>query len=95
MKIREFKASGQEGDTRLLFECPGCGCAHVTDDRWTFNGDFERPTLRPSVLVNRDDPGRRCHSWVTDGQIEFLDDCHHELAGQTVELPDLDVDEWE
>lgn len=29
-----------------------------------------------------------CHSFVTDGQIQFLDDCTHALAGQTVPLPD-------
>ncbi|QNH60766.1 DUF6527 family protein [Hymenobacter sediminicola] len=27
-----------------------------------------------------------CHSFVTDGQIQFLADCTHELAGQTVAL---------
>lgn len=30
-----------------------------------------------------------CHSFVTDGEIQFLPDCTHELAGQTVELPDM------
>jgi hypothetical protein len=29
-----------------------------------------------------------CHSFVTDGCIQFLGDCTHELAGQTVDLPD-------
>ena len=29
-----------------------------------------------------------CHSFVKDGQIQFLSDCSHELAGQTVPLPD-------
>lgn len=29
-----------------------------------------------------------CHSFVTDGQIQFLGDCTHALAGQTVPLPD-------
>lgn len=29
----------------------------------------------------------QCHSFVTDGQIQFLSDCSHELAGQTVPLP--------
>lgn len=29
-----------------------------------------------------------CHSFVTNGQIQFLGDCTHELAGQTVDLPD-------
>lgn len=30
-----------------------------------------------------------CHSWVKDGMIQFLDDCTHALAGQTVVLPDI------
>lgn len=30
-----------------------------------------------------------CHSFVTDGRIRFLNDCTHELAGQTVDLPDV------
>lgn len=29
-----------------------------------------------------------CHSFVTDGMIQFLADCTHALAGQTVELAD-------
>lgn len=29
-----------------------------------------------------------CHSYVTDGRIEFLSDCTHPLAGQTVDLPE-------
>jgi hypothetical protein len=28
-----------------------------------------------------------CHSFVRDGMIQYLDDCTHELRGQTVELP--------
>jgi hypothetical protein len=28
-----------------------------------------------------------CHSFITDGNIQFLDDCSHALAGQTVPLP--------
>lgn len=31
-----------------------------------------------------------CHSFVKEGRIEFLSDCSHSLAGQTVELPDID-----
>lgn len=29
-----------------------------------------------------------CHSFVTDGKIQFLCDCTHALAGQTVPLPE-------
>lgn len=32
----------------------------------------------------------RCHSFVTDGRIQFLGDCSHKLAGQTVDLPDVE-----
>ncbi len=31
-----------------------------------------------------------CHSYVTDGKIRFLADSAHALAGQTVDLPDMD-----
>lgn len=32
---------------------------------------------------------QRCHTFVTAGRIQFLSDCSHALAGQTVDLPDL------
>jgi hypothetical protein len=30
-----------------------------------------------------------CHSYITDGNIQFLEDCSHELAGKTVHLPEF------
>jgi hypothetical protein len=38
-----------------------------------------------------------CHSFVTDGKIQYLSDCTHEYAGQTLELQDIDDlwDSWE
>lgn len=68
--------------------------------RWGWNGSLEAPTFTPSVLVtypaNPDAEEefkewrteRRCHSFVIDGNIQFLNDCTHHLAGQTVPLPD-------
>lgn len=47
----------------------------------TFNRD--RPEAPAPFLCHR------CHSFVTDGQIQFLTDSTHALAGQTVPLPDL------
>jgi hypothetical protein len=87
---------------RVAFWCPGCGYAHhvrVEGDgrpRWHWNGSGDSPTFTPSVLVtyNGSDAGQEdappacCHSFVTDGKIRFLNDCTHELAGQTVDLPD-------
>lgn len=63
---------------------------------WTWNGDTKKPTLKPSVLVNGNrhlhNPAvPRCHTWITDGQAQFLSDCTHELAGQTLELLDVDA----
>lgn len=34
----------------------------------------------------------RCHSYVRDGMIQFLDDCSHDKAGQTLPLPP--VPDW-
>jgi hypothetical protein len=30
-----------------------------------------------------------CHSFVRGGNIEYLSDCTHELAGKTIELPEF------
>lgn len=80
----------------LMFMCPGCDIYHGIRDGagyWTFNGDFVRPTFEPSVHVNAEcaNPAvPRCHSFVRDGQIQFLPDSTHKLAGHTVPLPPVD-----
>jgi hypothetical protein len=54
---------------------------------WTFNGDMDKPTVSPSILIEHD--GKTiCHSFVKNGQIQFLQDCDHKMKGQTVELPE-------
>lgn len=58
---------------------------------WTWNGDVEKPTIRASILIGANRPEYRCHSYVTDGQIEFLQDCYHHLKGQTVDLGEIDL----
>ena len=87
--------------------CPACSTGHMFDSRWTFNGNFEKPTFKASMLVRgtipiTDDEHKRimsgekiepkklvCHSFVTDGQIKFLTDCTHSLAGKTVDLEEF------
>lgn len=82
------------------FECPGCGDSHVIPTNphprgWDFSGDEERPTFSPSILVHevKGPDGSalspRCHSFVRGGRIEFLSDSTHALAGQTVDLPEI------
>lgn len=104
MKISDVLRRG--GDL-LIFKCPGCRRNHGVRIRalsspgdhhgpgWEWNGDAQRPTFSPSVLVRYDGadagidgaPPAVCHSFVVDGQIQFLADCTHGLAGQTVPLP--------
>lgn len=101
----------------LAFWCPGCKeyhCVHVNRGQypvWSFNGDYNNPTLSPSVEVRSGhyltpdkkecwcnfkdrypDEGEPpfkcgvCHAFVTNGKIQYLNDCTHELAGQTVDM---------
>lgn len=75
----------------FAFRCPGCQSNHAFDSRWTFNGDFQKPTFNPSLLVEigkHPNPPDRCHSFVKEGKIQFLNDCSHDMAGQTVDIPD-------
>jgi len=86
---------GPRGGRVYVFHCPGCNYSHpfeidCAERGWTWNGSLEKPTFTPSLLCDAQRPERRCHSFVTDGKIQFLGDCHHALAGQTVELPDWD-----
>ena len=84
----------------LVFHCPGCKYGHAvtvngrpfpsTGATWTWNGSMELPTFAPSLLIFANDPAQRCHSFVREGRIQFLDDCHHTLANQTIEIPDWD-----
>lgn len=88
-----------------LFWCPGCQQPHrldirdsdnVTHPSWVLDGSLEKPTFSPSYLVNMEEgpkhPAVRCHLFIRNGQIEFLDDCTHGLKGKTVPMEDFDDD---
>ncbi len=76
----------------LQWHCLGCGCGHRANVEpvpekpkpWRWNRSLEAPTLQPSVNY----PGV-CHFWMKEGKIEFLADCKHALAGQTVEMEEI------
>lgn len=94
---------------RLSFWCPACNCAHVVpvggsyeSTRWEFNGDYLKPTINPSIVVQgrryvggpSDDPHDpslwrevHCHSVICDGRLAFCADSKHALAGQDMPLP--------
>lgn len=99
-----------------MFWCPGCKCGHGIwatrpnrgGAQWQFNGNLERPTVSPSLLITcpewhppvthenleewRKNPWPQtqvtkvCHLFIVDGQLQFLSDCTHELAGKTVPM---------
>lgn len=78
-----------------------------TGPRWSWNGSLEMPTSSPSVLVTWNEPSdnpdefddtskdvkKVCHTFVRNGQIEYLSDCTHSLAGKTIDLPELEEDD--
>ncbi len=94
------RVEGQDGRRGVAFNCPGCSEYHMAQIAapagspvWGFNGDYVRPTLSPSLLVRSTYAAgapRVCHSFIRDGRIEFLADCTHTLAGQTVDLPPVE-----
>lgn len=64
---------------------------------------YSRQTLIDPDLPWGDGPGQltapenkrmtpQCHTFIREGRIEFLPDCTHDLAGQTVPMDDLDQD---
>lgn len=87
-----------------LFYCPGCKYEHYVTVKphenalgasWDFNGDLENPTFQPSILQRIEfqpgtgKPTTTCHSFVTNGKIQFLSDCTHSLAEQTVDMTEM------
>lgn len=83
-----------------IFFCPGCESTHAVNTspngpRWGYNGSSDAPTFTPSILVtcewrnvDKEMENEVCHSFVTDGRIQFLGDCTHALKGQTVPIPE-------
>lgn len=91
-KLHHYVANnGEEG---YIFWCPGCDGPHSFPvkrgegwggDTWLFSGDPQAPSFIPSLWYQRPPC---CHLYLTNGQIQFLPDCSHKLAGQTVPLID-------
>jgi hypothetical protein len=82
-------------EVRYSFHCPGCGYGHAfrvqgQSPIWDWNGSVDKPTFHPSLLYLPTPGGtiKRCHLYVCDGMIQYLDDCDHALAGKTVAMED-------
>lgn len=64
----------------IMFACPGCGeicsieCrtgAGCAPPRWTWNGDREKPTFRPSILSDAKKGGCGWHGFLTAGMLRM------------------------
>lgn len=106
MGVKTSEFTDADNNKGHMFVCEPCGTVHTVythqDPKghrvpvWKFNGNTEKPTFKPSVLVRWNDGEEQtpkvCHSFVTDGKIKYLNDCTHELKGQTIDL--IDFDTW-
>jgi hypothetical protein len=88
--------------TQHYYWCPGCDTLHAVAINpgkngngagWTFTGTLEKPTYTPSELTTwtygegETKKEHRCHTFITDGVIDFLSDCTHELRGKVPMIP--------
>jgi len=77
MKIKHFR-NAQGELVGYTFYCPGCREIHNINTSWRFNGDYEKPTIEPSILVQWEEgvmfQKMRCHSFIRNGDIQFLTD---------------------
>ena len=83
----------RRAEGRYMHWCPGCNRMHPLPDGWTFNGDVNRPTFTPSfkhtIGQNPDGSFITCRYILTNGVLNFCNDCHHPLSGKPVPLPEL------
>lgn len=75
---------GESKDPQVhTFYCPGCGCTHMFNSTWQWDGNRKKPTVSPSIHIRRGKPDV-CHLFIKDGSIIYCSDSHHNLAGKTV-----------
>lgn len=78
------------GSESLLFWCPACGRDHEIDPREVnakrLGGTFDEPTIDGVV-----DFGRGCRATITDGVLEYADDCDHAHAGRTTPMEPITI----
>lgn len=98
--VVQTRVSRREGDGWVVANgwavwCPGCEDVHAMGDH-SFDGDLERPTFAPSILVQYGQVAgvtKRCHSFLTGGVWQFLGDSTHALAGQSIPAVPFPEDE--
>jgi hypothetical protein len=68
--------------------------------RWNISWEDGKATVSPSVLVSTNSPRNaheidhpvtyaKCHYFIINGRIQYLNDCLHALAGKVVDIPEF------
>lgn len=91
-KLQVAASPGSEEGHTLMHWCPGCKSRHLINIEkpnlsnavWRWDGNVESPTFTPSINIIG-----HCHYFITAGKISFCADSTHELAGKTVDLPEI------
>lgn len=85
--MKFYRATYNDTTLHIWYKCPGCKTQHAfSPNVHQFDGNFDNPTVSPSLLHSNPQGHRTCHSFIKNGMIEFLGDCWHDLKGKTVEL---------
>ena len=93
-----------ETNTSYYVDSPVTGYIAIPKNRgWVFNGDYVEPTFSPSmnetwgregqtrIDLAADPHPNRNHCFIRAGHIEYLSDCTHSMAGQTVRIRPCDA----
>jgi hypothetical protein len=101
-KVRELFEPDKATHRGWMVRCPACGIPHVFGSDHIFNGDHERPTFAPSLMIRHGVLNARtmdfertgaplCHATLEDGVWKYHADSAHALAGKTADAPDWET----
>jgi len=83
----KFHPNGQDQPIELPVITKG---ARKDTNAWSWNGDRDKPTLKPSIKMTSYHPTVAVsHFWLNDGECKHLGDSTDGLAGKTLPLKDL------
>ena len=95
VKVEGYKAWAWDGDVDKPTFSPSVLIQGGHFLPWTPDGNHSCwcTYYKDRPLVEKLFKCRQCHSFIRDGQIHFLHDCSHELAGKVVPIPNWPTSE--
>lgn len=73
---------------RIWLYCPGCKEYHFIDSKWDIKYNDGIISVNPSFLLKsiKRKPDVRCHFFLRNNIIEYLNDCTHEYKGKKISI---------